>query len=243
MKSAGRRMAHLTSQLLAYARGGKYNAILMSLGDVVQETLPLIEHTLNPGVRVETDLPQKSWDVKADPTQMQMVFSAIISNANEAMEGPGCIRISVKEIDPDAAFRKRCSGLKRGPHVCLSVEDNGKGMDEETRERIFDPFFTTHFMGRGLGMASVYGIVANHGGTILVDSELAKGTKVRIYLPAISEDRFKESGQAVREAAVQLSRGAGTILVIEDGNGRDGPDPQNASAIRLPGAEGHDSQK
>lgn len=75
--------------------------------------------------------------------------------------------------------------LKPGPYVCISIEDDGKGMDEETRERIFDPFFTTHFIGRGLGMAAVYGIVKNHNGSMSVDSEPEKGTVVRIYLPAI----------------------------------------------------------
>lgn len=154
MKSAGRHMAHLTSQLLAYVRGEKYHPTVMSLGDLVQETLPLGEHTLNPGVSLETDLPEVS-PVEADGTQMQMVVSAIIANANEAMEGPGRIRVALANIEPDPALMRRCPGLRPGPYVCLSVSDDGKGMDEETKERISDPFFTTQFMGRGLGMASV----------------------------------------------------------------------------------------
>ncbi|MDQ1335358.1 MAG: Histidine kinase [Thermodesulfobacteriota bacterium] len=217
MKSASRRMADLTRQLLAYARGGKYNATVMSLRDVILETLPLIEHTLNQGVRLEADLPEDVMAIDADSNQMQMVVSAVIANANEAMEGSGCIRISVRNIDPDPAFRKGCPGLGPGPHVCLCVADNGRGMDEETKEKIFDPFFTTHFIGRGLGMASVYGIVANHGGTIVVDSEVGKGTTVRIYLPAvISREIPQEIGQAVMGATVHLPRGDATILVIED---------------------------
>jgi len=184
MKSAGRRMADLTSQLLAYARGGKYSAVILSLGDVVQQTLPLMEHTLNPGVRVETDFPQEVWDVKADSTQMQMVVSAIIANANEAIDGPGRIRISAANVELDPAFTVNYPGIETGPYVRLCIEDNGRGMNEETRNRIFEPFFTTHFMGRGLGMPAAYGIVANHKGIITVDSALGKGTQVCVYIPA-----------------------------------------------------------
>ena len=216
MKTSGLRMAHLTSQLLAYAEGGKYNPHVLSLCDFVEDTLPLIQHTLDPAVRVETDLPLDVKDVEADSTQMQMVLSAIMGNSNEAMEGPGRIRISTRNLDLDQELIKDYPGLKPGPHVCLSIEDDGKGMDEETRRKIFDPFFTTYFMGRGLGMASVYGIIRNHDGAITVDSEPGKGTVVRIYLPAISADSKEQGAKAVKQPEVEIAMGEGTILVIED---------------------------
>ena len=195
MKTSGLRMADLTSQMLAYAEEGKYKPQILSLSDFVDATLPLIQHTLDPAVRVETDLPLDVKDVEADSTQMQMVLSAIMANSNEAMEGPGRIRISTRNMDIDQELIKDHPGLKPGPYVCLSIEDDGKGMDEETRRRIFDPFFTTHFIGRGLGMASVYGIIKNHDGAITVDSELGKGTVVRIYLPAMeAEEEVEKKG-------------------------------------------------
>ncbi len=215
MKASGRRMAHLTSQLLAYARGGKYNAQTMSLARFVIDTIPLIEHTLNPDVRVETDLPPDVFAVKADPNQMQMGLSAIVANSNEAIEPPGRIRISLRNIDLDQGSIEDHPGLKPGPHVCLSIEDDGKGMDEETRERIFEPFFTTHFMGRGLGMASVYGMISNHDGSISVDSEPGKGTVVKIYLPALEAKEAVEE-RIVSAPAIDLPTGEGTVLVIED---------------------------
>jgi len=216
MKTSGLRMARLTSQMLTYAEGGKYNPHILSLSDFVDATLPLIQHTLDPSVRVETDLPLDVKDMEADSTQMQMVLSAIMANSNEAMEGPGRIRISTRNMDLDQGFIKDHSGLKPGPYVCLSIEDDGKGMDEETRRRIFDPFFTTYFMGRGLGMASVYGIIRNHDGAITVDSELGKGTVVRIYLPAISAESKEQGAKAVKQPEVELPTGDATILVIED---------------------------
>ncbi len=237
MKQSALRMAHLTSQLLAYARGGKYNPRPTALSVFVTDTLPLLEHTLGRGIRIETDLPLDVSNVEVDSTQMQMVLSAILANANEAIEGPGRIRVSTRNIDVDQKLIKDLQGLKPGPYVCLSIEDDGKGMDEETKRRIFDPFFTTHFIGRGLGMASVYGIIRNHDGAITVDSELGKGTVVRIYLPAIcppgpgigrlgareGEPGLSaiQRGKTVTEEVVSRPRvepvtSEGTILVIED---------------------------
>jgi len=215
MKKSGHHMAHLTSQLLAYAEGGKYNPQVLSLSDFVEASLPLIQHTFDPAVRVETDLPLDVMNVKADGSQMQMVLSAIMSNSNEAMEGPGRIRISTRNMDVARDFIKDHPGLKPGPYVCLSIEDDGKGMDEETRRKIFDPFFTTHFMGRGLGMAAVYGIIRNHDGEITVESKLGKGTIVRIYLPAIETEEEPKKA-VVSKPEIELPTGDATILVIED---------------------------
>ena len=228
MKQSALHMAHLTDLLLAYAEGGKYNPEILTLSELIEGSLPLIQHTLDPDIRVETDLPLDVLNVKADRTQMQMVLSAILTNSNEAIEPPGRIRISTKNIEVDQGSIKDHPGLKPGPYVCLSIEDNGKGMDQETKERIFEPFFTTHFIGRGLGMASVYGIIKNHDGTTTVDSEIGKGTVVRIYLPAIPSAQARRAGlpaieaeeevgeKVVSEPKVELAMGEGTVLVIED---------------------------
>jgi two-component system cell cycle sensor histidine kinase/response regulator CckA len=215
IKASAHRMAHLTSQLLAYARGGKYQAQVLPLAPFVSDTIRLTEHTLHPDVRVETDLVPGVSDINADLIQMQMVLSALIANANEAMEGPGRIRIAAADADLDQKFMRR-HGLRPGPYVCLSVEDTGKGMDQETRKRIFDPFFTTHFLGRGLGMAAVYGIVKNHGGAIEVESALGKGTTVRICLPAVRAEGRGQGATGDRKREVEPGRVKGTVLVIED---------------------------
>jgi len=216
MKESGHHMAHLTSQLLAYARGGKYNARTMPLREFVQDTLPMVMPMLNPGVRLDVDLPDSTMKVRIDPTQMQMVLTAIVANSNDAIQGDGHIVISIKDVELDEGFAKEHSEMRPGNHVSLVVEDDGKGMDEKTKSRIFEPFFTTHFIGRGLGMAAVYGIVTNHGGSITVDSKPGEGTTVRIYLPALSEDRTEQQAEILDDREIEPARGQETILVIED---------------------------
>jgi len=211
MTASVRRMAHLTSQLLAYAQGGKYQPKTISLNTFVEDTLPLIKHSSDPSITVEMDLSRNFSNIKADLTQMQMVLSALMANASEAMEGPGCIRVYTRTEEIGEIITKQFSHLKPGRYVCLTVEDNGKGMDPETKAKIFNPFFSTKFQGRGLGMSAVYGIVKNHNGLILVDSELGKGTVVHVYLPAV-ETTEKE----VYLAKPEVTHGTGTVLVIED---------------------------
>ena len=211
MKDAGHRMFRLTAQLLAYAEGGKYQPKDLKLDDFVIETLPILQHNLSPTVRVETVFPKDISHIEVDHAQMQMVLSAILANSNEAIEDEGIIRITAENKDLDEDFTKQHPGLKPGLYVSLTIEDDGKGMDEETKSGIFEPFFTTKFQGRGMGMAAVYGIVMNHDGGIFVDSELGKGTVVQIYLPAIEIEVEKP-----KKAKSEISTGTGTILMIED---------------------------
>ncbi len=212
MKSSSHRMSRLTDQLLAYSQEGKYQPRDLKLDDfVVVETLPILQHDITPTVRVEAHFPKDISYIKADYTQMQLVLSAILANSNEAIEDEGLIKITAGNVDVDESFTKQHPGLKPGSYVCLTIEDDGKGMDEETRNRIFEPFFTTKFQGRGMGMAAVYGIVKNHDGWIYVDSGLGKGTTVQIYLPAIEIELKKP-----KKAEVEIATGSGTILMIED---------------------------
>ena len=211
MKDSGHRMSRLTSQLLAYARGGKYQPRNIALGDFVMETLSILGHRLSPGVRVETGFPRDLSPIRADLPQMQMVLSAILTNSDEAIENEGLIKISSRNEIIDEASAEKHSGLKPGPCVCLTIEDDGMGMTEEAKEKMFDPFFTTKFQGRGMGMAAVYGIVMNHDGWISVDSALGRGTLVRIYFPAV-EVKVQES----ERPKIEPEKGTGTIILIED---------------------------
>ncbi len=205
------RMAKLTDQLLAYARGGKYLARTISVNDFIKDTLPLIMHTVDSSIQVKTDLSGDDMYADADFSQLQTALSALLSNASEAIEDEGRICISTENVVADQDVLKNIPELKVGKYVCLTIEDNGKGMEKAVEKRIFDPFFTTKFQGRGLGMAATYGIVRNHGGTISVDSELGKGTRVHICLPAV-ECEAKEA----KTSGPENTKGAGTILIIDD---------------------------
>ena len=211
MKASVCRMTQLTAQLLAYAGGGKYHVKTISLNNFVRDTLPLVKHTIDPAIQVDTDLPRDILNVKADLPQMQMALSAVLINASEAMERKGCIRIACRNTVVTDETVKDFPGLKPGNHVNLTISDAGKGMDEETRKRIFEPFFTTKLQGRGLSMAATYGIIKNHGGWISVDSEPEQGTIVKIYLPAT-----RAQVQEPEKPKTERINGTGAILIIED---------------------------
>ena len=179
MEASIRRLTQLTNQLLAYARGGKYEPKVFSLRDFIMKTLPPLLHDLLPEIRVTTDLQGDLTLVNADQHQLRIVLSVLLKNAVEAIEGPGYIRILMRNEE----LTEPGQNLPPGPYICLIIEDDGKGMDQKTVDRIFEPFFTTKFYGRGLGMAAAYGIVKNHGGWISVNSEPDLGTAVHVYLP------------------------------------------------------------
>jgi two-component system cell cycle sensor histidine kinase/response regulator CckA len=154
----------------------------------VRDTLPLLQHTLDPSIKIESHLPADILKTKGDTSQFLMILSAVLSNAAEAMEGNGRIRIACRNKLMTKEKAKVFPGLLLpGPYVILTIEDSGSGMDEKTIKRVFEPFYTTKLVGRGLGLAAVYGIVKNHGGWITVESKVGRGTTVSIYLPAISD--------------------------------------------------------
>ena len=206
MEKSAYRMSDLTNQLLAYARGGRYHPETVSLNDFVKKTLPLIRHSIGQDIKIEMAMPNKTLNIQADLTQMQMVLSGAITNAAEAIEGQGRLRIIVSE-----EIAAPVPHLAPGRYSRLTIEDNGKGMAEETKDRMFEPFFTTNFQGRGLGMAAVFGIIQKHDGWISVESELGKGTQVHIYLPTVESTEEEFIG-----IAPKLETGSETILIIED---------------------------
>jgi PAS domain S-box-containing protein len=201
----------LVQQLLAFARGGKYQPKIMNLNDTIGETLRLQQPSVPRKITVVRDLEPSLWSITSDPTQMIQTIMNLLLNAIEAIHDRGQIRISTKNIILDGRAGQEYAGLNPGPYVCLTVEDSGCGISDQTRARIFEPFFTTKFLGRGLGLAAVHGIVKNHGGLITVSSEEGRGSVFKVFLPAI-ERRIEKPA----EPEHAFPRGSGTILVIED---------------------------
>lgn len=207
------RMTHLTQQLLAYARSGDFWLKPMDLSDLIRSVLPQLKAEVHSGVRIETNLKIDLPSTKADGNQLQKVLGAVIQNASEAIEGDGCIRITTSHVHMDENAAVDHPGLEPGSYVSLTIEDDGRGMDEATRIKIFEPFFTTKFQGRGLGMAATYGIVKNHRGYIYVDSRINKGTAVRILLPSMET---REIPSVSVRPSIDVPLKGKTVLVIED---------------------------
>jgi len=193
MESASKIMLKLTKQLLSFSQQGKYNNKILSLNDIVRDTLPLLHNIMTSDMKITSDLADDLAKIKADPSQMQMVLYELVVNSIEAAENSWSILITSRNIDENPLSADSATPFQQnGRCVSLIVKDNGTGVENTIKDRIFEPFFTTKFQGRGLGLAAVYGIIQNHNGRIYVDSETGKGAEVRILLPAVDELPIKK---------------------------------------------------
>ncbi len=213
MEDASQKMHYLTQQLIAYARTGKQRERTLCLSGFVRDSVAIIEHTLRSHVQIDARFHEYPLYVSVDPAQMQMVLSAIITNAAEACQSTGMIDISVSREDavpPPAPGEEGETVRQLCSFAAVIIKDNGRGMEPETAERVCEPFFTTKFKGRGMSMAAAYGIIKEHNGHIAIDSEPGKGTIVTIYLPMADENAVALPVQQKR------FRGSGTVLLVED---------------------------
>jgi PAS domain S-box-containing protein len=204
----------LTKQLLGFARRGKYYAIATDLNDVIDKSASMFGRTKKE-IRIHSDLQADIWTVEVDRGQIEQALLNLYVNAWQAMPQGGDLYLKTENVVLDADFvNNKPYKVEAGNHIKITVTDTGSGIDQETQERIFEPFFTTKEMGRGtgLGLASVYGIIKSHGGYINVYSEDEIGTTFTIYLPASG----KEVQHEKREPITTVSKGSGTILLIDD---------------------------
>lgn len=182
--------ASLTSQLLGYARKGKYEIKLFNLNQIVKDTSETFGRTRKE-ITIHRELAEDLFVIEADQRQIEQVLFNLYGNAADAMPGGGDLILKTRnctheEMQGNLFQPKPCN------YVLLTVTDTGIGMDKKTMKRIFDPFFTTKEMGRGtgLGLASVYGIIKGHGGYIDVSSEKGQGTTFKVYLPGDRKNGF-----------------------------------------------------
>jgi PAS domain S-box-containing protein len=213
IEKSANRAAELTAQLLAFARGGKYEPKVVSLNSIVKESLEIIGRTFDKLITVDVDLDDAISTVEADTGQIQQVLINLCVNARDAMPAGGTLTISTEERTLTAEEARNRSGARPGRYVVLSVSDTGTGIDRETLQRIFEPFFTTKEKGKGtgLGLSMVYGVVNNHGGHIHVQSTPGAGAAFHIYLPASGKAETRE------DSGSQIIRGGQeSILVVDD---------------------------
>jgi len=207
--------AELTSHLLGYARGGKYEVRPLNLNELISRSAAMFGRTKKE-IKIEETLAPDLCLVEADFGQIEQVFLNLYINAWQAMPGGGQLYLGTDNIEVDNEYAV-LHNIKPGRYARASVTDTGSGMDEETKRGIFVPFFTTkeRSRGTGLGLASAYGIIKNHGGTINFYSEKGKGTTFNIYLPASARTDVYPKGK-LPAAETALARGSGTILLVDD---------------------------
>jgi DNA-binding response OmpR family regulator len=204
----------LTKQLLGYARGGKYDVKPTDIRQVVAKTGAMFGRT-NKDITIELSSSDELSIVEVDQGQIEQVLLNLCLNAREAMPTGGRLSFALDNVWLDEFyFEAKPYKMPVGKYVRISVTDTGVGMDKETLNKIFEPFFTTRGIGKGagLGLASAFGIVKNHGGLINCYSEKGLGTTFNIYLPAST--RMLESESKPR--GLYLQGGSETILLVDD---------------------------
>jgi PAS domain S-box-containing protein len=215
IRKAWMRGAALTRQLLAFSRKQVLQPRILDLNLIISDLRKMLGRLIGEDLELRAVLHPELGRIKADPGQIEQVIMNLVVNARDAMPRGGKLTIETTNTDLDAEYAGHHANIQPGPYVMLAVSDTGIGMDEKTRERIFEPFFTTKEAGKGtgLGLSTVYGIVKQSGGNILVYSEVGKGTSFKIYLPRVG-DAVQDKSHTVRLEKSLL--GTETLLLAED---------------------------
>jgi PAS domain S-box-containing protein len=215
INSAAGHGAELTNKLLALSRRQVIQPIVLDLNGVVGELAPMLRRLLGDDIELTTGLEANLWLVRADPGQLEQVIINLAINARDAMPSGGQLTIETSNIEFDDEYVRHHAGVAPGNHVQLAVTDSGLGIDARILGQIFEPFFTTKEPGHGtgLGLATVYGIVKQSGGSVRVYSEPGRGSTFRVYLPRA--DGVLELERPA-ETAPPLVGGSESILVVED---------------------------
>jgi len=212
---AAERGAALTRQMLAFGRRQIFQLRVVNLNDIIRNLLTMLQRIIGEHIEVKTVLAGDLKAVKADPGQLEQILMNLSVNARDAMPKGGKLTLETQNVWLDEEFERQHMGSSVGAHVLLKVTDTGTGMDGATLSRIFEPFFTTKEAGQGtgLGLAMVYGVIKQSGGSIWVNSEMGLGTSFRIYLPqAMGTSETEES----RKPQTGVKQGNETILLVED---------------------------
>jgi PAS domain S-box-containing protein len=215
IQHAGQRAAALTQQLLAFSRKQVLEAKVLNLNTIVADVKKILGRVIGEDITLKLNLSSRLAKVKADRSQLEQVLLNLAVNARDAMPQGGTLDIETADLALGEEDARRRPYLKAGQYVLLRVTDTGCGMDATVQSRIFEPFFTTKGKGKGtgLGLATVYGVIKQSGGYILVNSEVGKGTTFEIYLPRVDDDleRLPEAKRTTR-----ASHDHRTILLVED---------------------------
>jgi two-component system, cell cycle sensor histidine kinase and response regulator CckA len=213
IQRAASRSSDLTRQLLAFSRRQVLSPRVMDLNEVIRAMEKMLRRLIGEHIALHIDVGTEPALVRADPGQMEQVLMNLSVNSRDAMQDGGEIRIHIEHVSIGNGDPLPDEEMPRGQYVCVSVMDTGFGISAEIREHIFEPFFTTKEQGTGLGLSTVYGIVKQSGGFIVVDAPPDRGTTFHIYLPAVDPaDGAQSEGDRLEES----SGGSEILLLVED---------------------------
>ena len=212
MENYVKRGSELTRQILGFARGGKYEVKTTDINALIDKSADMFGRTKKE-IMIHKKFQEDLWPVNVDRGQIEQVLLNLFVNAWQAMPGGGNLFLQTENVILEEHDHDKPYAIVPGKYVRISISDTGVGMDKATQQRIFEPFFTTKAVGRGtgLGLASTYGIIKNHGGIINVYSEKGHGATFKIYLPASAKRLMKEK---TRHEAVLT--GSEMILLVDD---------------------------
>lgn len=241
IKNAANRAANLTRQLLSFSRKQMLELKTVNLNQILAEFEGILRTTVREDIDFRKKLGSPLGNVKGDTSQIEQILLNLAMNAQDAMPKGGCITIETANVRPDESYRNVYPFIQEGPYVLLSMHDTGEGMGEETIKHIFEPFYTTKEAGKGtgLGLATVYGIVKQHNGYIVVKSSPGAGTTFMVFLPTVAEPADAAAAHASAGAAIS---GTETIVVVEDNElvrtlARDILNANGYKVIEFPGGE------
>lgn len=236
-RAVGRAIS-LTRQLLSFSRTDRLQRTQVDLNATITELMGMLRPLLDAGIDMQAEMAEGVGTVYADPGALQQILLNLCVNARDAMSAGGRLTVATETAEFDDKCPIIGPSLKPGRYVVLRISDTGSGMAPDVKERIFEPFFTTKDVGKGtgLGLSMVYGLVEQHQGAILVDSELGMGTTLRIYLPSSPEKTacvvppegtpaagtetilFADDDSLIRDIGVRVLQKAGyTVLAAQDG--------------------------
>ena len=213
----GQRAVDLVKQLLAFSRRQILVTKTLNLNVVITDIEKMLKRLIGEDIELVVNTAPKLGNVQADPVQIEQIILNLAVNARDAMPNGGKLIIETANVRLDTAYCKLGKvSLKPGEYVMMAISDTGTGMSEDVKSKVFEPFFTTKEKGQGtgLGLSTVYGIVKQSHGDILVYSEENKGTTLKVYLPLVKQPT-DESCKPIKNGK-KLPRGKETILLVED---------------------------
>ncbi|MBD2506680.1 PAS domain S-box protein [Nostoc muscorum FACHB-395] len=212
VESNAQRGAALVKQVLSFARGFKGERIIIQVKYLISEIIQIVKETFPKSIELSTIIPEDTWAITGDITQLHQVLMNLVVNARDALPDGGKITISVENKFIDEAYTRMNLDAQVGHYIMITVADNGVGIPPEILDRIFEPFFTTKEVntGTGLGLSTVLGIIKSHAGFIKVSTNVGKGSKFDLFLPAV------EATEAFKIEDLDVLPGEGELILVVD---------------------------